>query len=337
MRDVRVVQVGLGSLGRRMVEYAVERRGVEIVGAVDPDPEKAGKLLGEICLPDPDPGIRVVPGIDEGLRDARADVALLTTVSSLDVLVPQVELIAGHGVNIISTCEELSYPWNIQPELAMKVDTAAREHGIAVLGTGVNPGFLMDYLAIVLTGACHDVRSVKVSRIQDATNRRRSFQAKIGAGLTLEEFEEKKRAGTLRHVGLGESMHMVAERMGWKLDRAEDVITPVVAGSAVDAAGMTIKKGMALGVQQIGRGYAGGKEMITLVFRASIGEKDPVDCIEIGGTPDIKSTIQGGLHGDIATCAITLNAIRSMIGLSPGLKTMAEIPAVSFFSAAPVG
>jgi len=170
-----------------------------------------------------------------------------------------------------------------------------------------------------------------VERIQDAQFRRLPFQKKIGAGLTVEEFENRVRAGNLRHVGLAESMHLIASGIGWNLDRTEDIIEPVIASREIATADLAIERGKALGVSQIGRGYVGDRELITLVFRATIGESDPRDRILIQGTPSIDMAIENGVNGDTATCAIIVNAIPVVIQAPAGLRTMADINPISFF------
>ena len=327
---IKVVQVGLGPLGVKITKFLLQRKGLKIMGAVDKDPAKAGKDLGELCE-SKKLGISISDSIKKAIDKEKPDVALLTTVSSMEKITPQIEEIVSLGIPVVSTCEELSYPWITFPGLSKRIDEAAKKNKVAVVGTGVNPGFLMDSFPIFLTAVCQKVEKIKISRIQNAAFRRIPFQKKIGAGLTLKEFEDKKKAGTLRHVGLIESVQMIACRMGWKLDRSEDILTPVIAKEKVTTDAMTVEKGNALGVQQIGKGFVKGEEKITLIFRASIAEPDPADTIEITGEPDIVSTIKGGINGDVATCAITINAIKQIINAAPGLKTMADIPPVSYF------
>ena len=331
MKQVKIIQVGLGPLGQKIVSYAVRRDGIEVIAAVDSAPDKADKDLHKLCHLDKELGITVLPDVNAAIEKNKPEVALLATVSSLEKIVPQIEEIVKHGINVVSTCEELTFPWTKEPELSKKLDEMAKRYNVAILGTGVNPGFLMDFLPIVFTGVCQEVKNIKVSRIQDASIRRVPFQKKIGAGLTLDEFEKKKQSGTLRHVGLTESMHMIASRMGWHLDETEDTLTPVIAKFDIITEGIKIVTGMAAGVQQIGKGYVNGENKIILEFRASIGEKNPGDTIEIKGEPDITSTIAGGINGDIATCAIIINAVRSVMDVVPGLKTMADVPVLSFF------
>jgi 4-hydroxy-tetrahydrodipicolinate reductase len=193
-----------------------------------------------------------------------------------------------------------------------------------VLGTGVNPG-LMDLLPIALTAICREVKKVTVMRHQDASHRRLPFQQKIGAGLTPEQFAAKVQDGSLRHVGLTESMHMIASRFGWTLDSTEDVIEPVIAAREVRSEEITVRPGLAAGVQQYGRGYVNGEERILLDFRATLGEEEPHDTILIKGTPPLRSTIAGGVNGDVATCAILTNAILIVLTAVSASTLMADI------------
>jgi 4-hydroxy-tetrahydrodipicolinate reductase len=331
MAATRIVQIGLGPLGRMLTHRLLERgRHFRIVGAVDTDPALTGKDLGEVSGLARKTGIRVVPSLDRLPAGARPRVALLTTVSDMRRIAPQIAAIVARGIHVVSTCEELSHPWKTSPRLARRIDAAARRHGAAVLGTGVNPGFLMDHLPTTLTAVCRRVDRIRVSRIQDARFRRVPFQKKIGAGLTPAQFKARQKAGTLRHVGLTESMHMIAERMGWPLSRTEEVLTPVIATRRIRTKAMTIERGMARGVQQIGRGFVKGEEKITLFFRAAVGEPKPEDRVEIFGEPNIVSRIPGGVNGDVATCAITLNAVAQVLRARPGLHTMTELPVPSY-------
>ena len=327
---ISTVHIGMGPLGQKVLRYAVERGCFNIAGAVDLDPEKVGKDLGQLCGLDP-LGITIRDNLKEAIEGQSVDVALLTTVSSLVALESQVAELAQAKLNIVSTCEELFFPYKTNPEVAGRIDEICRQNGVACVGTGVNPGYLMDFLPSVLTGLCQNVEKVEIWRIQDASVRRIPFQQKIGAGLTLEAFETKRKAGTLRHVGLPESVDFIAERLGWTLDRKTESIEPVIAEKTIDTGYKPISKGMACGVQQIGRGFVGDREVITLNFKATVGEPESYDQVHIDGEPPIRSRIAGGVNGDIATCAITLNAARSILQTSPGLKTMAQIPPIAYF------
>jgi hypothetical protein len=328
---INMVHVGIGPIGQKMVKYAVERGCFNIVGAVDPDPDKAGKDLGELCGINP-LGITVSSNLDDAIKGEMPEVAIVTTVSSVVAFESQIVELAKAKLHIVSTCEELFYPWKTQPELSKWIDEICRENGVVCLGTGVNPGYLMDFLPTVLTAPCQNVKKVEVWRVQDASVRRIPFQQKIGAGLSLEEFEVKRKSGTLRHVGLPESVDFIANRLGWKLDKNTETLEPVIAEKDINTGYKPISKGMACGVHQVGRGFVGDKGVIALNFKAAVGEPESYEQVRIDGEPAIQSRITGGVNGDIATCAITLNAVRSVLAASPGLKTMGDIPPVAFFA-----
>ena len=328
-----MVQVGLGALGRRLTPFLVERPGLAIAGAVDLNPDLVGRDLGEVAGLGRLLGVVVTDDLEAAFARGPAEAAVLTTVSSLAEVKPQLAALLQHRTNIVSSCEELCYPWQTAPELSAEVDRLAKEAGVSVLGTGVNPGFLMDLLPIVLTGICRRVKKITVLRHQDARFRRLPFQQKIGAGLTREQFEEKKKAGTLRHVGLTESMQMIAARLGWQLDRTEDAIGPVIAEREVSSQEITVRPGLVAGVHQIGLGYVRGEERMRLEFRACLGENDVQDTVIVDGDPPLRCTLPGGVNGDIATCAILANAIPAVVSAAPGLRTMADLPAVCWSGA----
>ena len=328
---IRIAQIGLGPLGLMLTPYLIKRSGIEIVSAVDIDPSKTGRDLGEVSQCDHPLGIAITDDLDRGLADA--DLAVVTTVSELQRIAPTLKAIIDRGVNIVSTCEELSYPWTTQPELSATIDTWAKEREVSVLGTGINPGYLMDFLPTAATGVCHTVQSIRIERIQDASARRLPFQQKIGAGLTVEEFQSLVAQQKIRHVGLTESMHMIAARLGWQLDRTEDIIEPVLAEPRHCA-----------GVLQTGRGYHNGREVLTLIFKAAVGQLihngetiESQERIQINGTPAYDLIIPGGINGDIATCAVIANAIPIVASAAPGLRTMIDIPPLSCAQEIPEG
>jgi 4-hydroxy-tetrahydrodipicolinate reductase len=327
---LRVIQVGLGPIGQKTVAYVAERDGVELVAAVDIDPAKAGQdagtLAGIAAL-----GVTVTSDFEAGLQ-VPADVVLLTTGSRFASVVPQLEACLAAGKAVVSTCEELAFPFAAEPELAARVDALARRAGVAVLGTGVNPGFLMDALPIFLTSVCRRVDVVRVERWQDAAIRRLPFQQKIGAGLSPEAFADQVRQGVIKHVGFAQSIQMIAGALGWQLDHVEDEVLPVVATQPVSSPFLRVEAGQCAGVHQTGRGFRGGQPVITLELQAYLGHPAPHDAVIIHGDPDVHSTIAGGVNGDIATCAMVLNALKSVRRAAPGLRTMADVPLTHWYT-----
>ncbi|MFQ5997609.1 MAG: dihydrodipicolinate reductase, partial [Dehalococcoidales bacterium] len=316
---IRVVQYGCGPIGCSVAKLASQRRDIEMVGAIDVAKDKVGKDLSEVAGLDQPLGIIISDDANAVLSQAKPDIVLHTTSSWLKKVHQQLTMLIKANVNIVSTTEELSFPWRKEPQLAAEIDQLAKEHKVTVLATGINPGFLMDTWPLAMTAVCQEIKRIRVARIQDASPRRLPFQQKIGAGCTLEEFQKLVNAGTLRHVGLAESIAMIAAGLRWELDDIRDEIEPIVAESEVRSQYITVKPGQAAGVKQIGRGLKGGQELITLDFQAYLGAKESYDAVYITGTPNMEVVIKGGTHGDIATAAIVVNAISRVLEAPPGL------------------
>ncbi|GAB5408515.1 MAG: oxidoreductase [Balneolaceae bacterium] len=324
---IKILQVGLGPLGQQIGKYIADKKEVQTIAAVDLNPSLIGTDFGFLIDSD-SAGVKITKTVKEALSglDSKPDVAIITTVSSISKLVSQVEEVAKFGLPIVSTCEELSYPWEENPKASKAIDGFCKKYNVACLGTGVNPGFLMDYLPSVLSSICKEVEYITVERFQDATPRRIPFQKKIGAGLDLEAFKAKEAEGTLRHVGLKESVYLLASSTGFKLDKVTEDLNPVISEEEISIPSMNIKKGDARGVEQISHGYQNGVLRIKMHFKAAIGEKRSYDRVTVKGVPSFSSEIDGGINGDIATCAITINAIKSVLNAPPGLQTMSTVP-----------
>jgi 4-hydroxy-tetrahydrodipicolinate reductase len=297
---------------------------------VDIDPTKAGRNLGSVVDLEKRIRLRVTDDPVAAIRLTRPDVAVLCTSSSLRKVWPQIRTILERRVPIVSTTEELSYPYLANRSLARKIDAAAKKAKVAVVGTGVNPGFAMDTLPIALTAVCERVDTVRVARVQDARARRLPFQRKIGAGLTVEEFGEGVRAGTIRHVGLAESVAMIADALGWKLDRVTDEIQPMIAKAPIHGELLSVDAGLVCGITQDGVGYREGRPAIVLHMEAYLGAPETYDSVQIQGSPPLHVKAAGGYHGDIATTAITVNTIPRVLRAAPGLQTMRSLALPSY-------
>jgi 2,4-diaminopentanoate dehydrogenase len=329
--SIRVLHMGLGPIGAAVVKQVASRDGFRSVGAVDIDPGKVGKDLGTVIGLDRKLKVSVSDDIRKAIKASKPDIVALCTSSSLEKVLPQIEAIAKAKVPIVSTTEELSYPYYSNKKLAKQIDKLARKAGVAILGTGVNPGFVMDALPITLTGVCEKVDAIHVDRIQDARSRRLPFQQKIGSGLTPEEFQDRVEAGTVRHVGLTESIAMIADAMGWRLDRITDEIKPKIAAKPVSSQFLTVKKGQVCGIIQDGTGYRGDQVLITLHMEAYLGAPESYDAVRIEGSPALTMKLPGGVHGDVATASITVNSIPKVLAAPAGLQTMRSLPLPSFF------
>lgn len=326
---INAALIGAGPLGINIYKYALKRRDIIITHVIDIAPSMTGKDMGTISGIDAT-GILISDKISD-IKDV--NVAILATVSDLPRIGPQLLSLIEAGLSVVTTCEEMFFPWDSSKDWSETIDRAAKDKNVAILGTGVNPGFMMDTLPTMLTGVCEHVDRIEVRRYQDAQFRRIPFQKKIGAGLTYDEFEKKKNEGSLRHVGLSESMHFIAHQLGWILERTEDKIEAVISERNVVTESLRIMSGQVAGIRQTGTGIVNGVERIKLTFQASVGELESYDEIEIFGTPHIRSRIMGGVHGDVATCSIILNACHSILKAAPGLRTMADVPMITSIGA----
>lgn len=325
MNKTRVIHYGLGPIGVGVAKLIAQRNDMQIVGAIDIDPQKVGEDFGAL-LDGHTLGVTISADARAVLDKDKADIVVLTTSSSLRKIMPQLRQIAEAGLRVISTCEELSYPPAHNADLVGELDALAKRCGIAVYGTGVNPGYTMDALPLMLTAPCAEVKKIRVIRMQDASVRRLPFQQKIGAGITREEFQQRVEDGSVRHVGLRESVTMIAQSLGWTLSDYREVIEPVMAERDVTTPVLTVRAGSVAGVNQVARGFVNGEERITLQLIAYVGAPESHDTVQIEGTPNIHSTIVGGLHGDIATAAIVVNSIPRVLSAPPGLLTPNDLP-----------
>jgi hypothetical protein len=331
MPNIKVMHFGLGPIGAAVVKQIAARVGFKIVGAIDIDPAKVGRDLGDVVGLRKRLGVKVADDAAKALKAAKPDVVVLCTSSSIKKIVPQVETILKSKAAIVSTTEELSYPGYTHIRAARAIHAMAKKAKVAVLGTGVNPGFAMDALPIALTAVCERVDRVVVNRIQDARIRRLPFQQKIGAGLTTEQFQKKVDDGSVRHVGLTESIAMIADALGWTLDRITDDIQPKLASVTVSSEFLAVDPGYVCGIVQDGVGYRKGEPVVKLHMEAYLGSPETYDSVDIEGSPNLSMKIAGGIHGDVATASIVVNSIAKVLAAAPGLHTMRDLPLPSFF------
>ena len=322
---------GLGPIGVAIARQVAERPGFKIVGAIDIDPAKVDRDLGDVVGLARRLNVKVSRDAAKTLKKAKPDVVVLCTASSIKKVMPQIEAILKSRTPIVSTTEELSYPGYTHIRQARQIHALAKRAKVAVLGTGVNPGFAMDALPIALTAVCERVDRVVVNRVQDARIRRLPFQQKIGAGLTTEQFQKKVDDGSVRHVGLTESIAMIADALGWTLDRIRDDIQPKIASVTISSEFLAVDPGYVCGIIQDGVGYRKGEPVIKLHMEAYLGSPETYDSVEIEGAPSLSMKIAGGIHGDVATASIVVNSIAKVLSAAPGLHTMRDLPLPSFF------
>jgi 2,4-diaminopentanoate dehydrogenase len=328
-----VVHVGLGPIGIAVARAAAARSDLSSVAAVDP--LFAGLDLGEV-MGGPASGVQVAGSLAEALRGGGIDVALHCTGSHLAQVEPQLHELIAAGLSVVSTCEELSWPWFHHPLEAGRLDAAARAAGVRLLGTGVNPGFVMDLLPVVLSAMTLRVDSVRVERVVDASLRRKPLQLKIGSGLEPEVFRARGRAGTLGHMGLLESVAMIGAALGWELDEIEQTLDPLVAEGTIRTDALEVAAGQVRGLHQVATGSVGGERRITLDLTMMLDAPDPRDVVRLEGEPTLQLRMEGGIHGDVATVAAVVGAVPRLHRAPVGLVSVLDLPS-AVAATGPVG
>ncbi len=323
MMAIKSVIYGVGPIGQLIARIAVER-GFEIVGAVDIDPQKVGKDLGEVIGLGKTLGIKVESDADKVLKDSNPDIVLHSTGSFFDKVYPQIMKAVKANADVISTCETLSWPWYRYSDLAELVDSYAKNHNVTILGAGVNPGFVFDALPAVLSVTLTRLDKITVIRSLDASKRRYSFQKKIGLGMTPSQFNEALSRGEITaHVGFAESVHLLASIIGLKLDRVEEGQEALIAEKHYETQYFKMEPGQVKGVVGHGSGFINGREIIRVELRACAGCED-FEEVRLEGEPSItwRST---GTAGDPATAAVIINLAPRVLDARPGLITLKDL------------
>ncbi len=328
--DIKIILWGLGAMGSGIARLLLKKKGVRIVAAFDRDPTKAGKDLGEL-LGLENYGAKVgFPPTDGGNWPEQAKVMLLATSSFTQEVVGEINAGVGQGLNIITIAEEMSYPWAQAPELALEIDKRAKAQGVSVLGTGINPGFVLDTLILALTGPCQEVRRIKATRVNDLSPFGPTVMHTQGVGTTVAEFEQGLASGEIvGHVGFQESIHMIARALGWEIERIEEKRRPIVSKVRRETEHVKVEPGQVAGCHHTASGYVAGEARIELVHPQQIlPQLEGVvtgDYIEIEGVPEIKLAIKPEIPGGLGTIAMAVNMIPQVIAARPGLLSMAEV------------
>lgn len=333
---LKVVQFGIGPIGQSCLRTILDKNDhLTLVGAIDIDPEKVGRDVADILDLDSPTGVTVTADAEKLLGRTDVDVVVHTTSSFLAKMYDQLILCARSGADVVSSTEELSYPYQRHPEISKQLDEVARENGVTLLGTGVNPGYAMDALALMATGVCNEVNRVTVHREVDAGLRRKPLQKKVGAGISAEEFAQRKATGEFGHIGLVESLYLVADGLGWNLEDIRETLDPVIADERIETPYFIVEPGRVAGIHHAAEGFSGGQPVISLDLKMFVGAKDPRDAVLVDGDPPIDLLVRGGIFGDSATVAALINGIPLAHEAQPGLKTVKDIPLLRAFGTRP--
>ena len=324
--ELNVLHFGLGPIGLEIMQKTSEVHKLNIVAAVDIDPNKVGKDIGDL-IGTGQKGVKVIAGLEQlpTLPNDVPKVAIHATGSNLENVWPQIKQLLDHGYSVVSTCEELSYPWHRYPQLAKEMNIYAEQKGLAVIGTGVNPGFIMDTMTLCFTSVVNEVNDIKVTRKVDVSKRRVPLQKKVGVTMTEDEFYSLAKENKIGHVGLEESARLIAYGLGIELTSVTNSIHPTIADSDVELAIGSLQKGQVSGQHQVVEAKTTDGRTITLelIMSVSVTQEDRIELI---GNEPLQLVVPNGIFGDTATAAMAINTAK-LIGSSDftGVLTMADI------------
>lgn len=328
---IRVVCWGLGAMGSGIARNLFTKEGISIVGAIDQREELWGKDLGEVLKLNSELPVKISKDAEKVLEETNPDIVIIATHSFVPVVKPQIIAAIKKHINVITIAEEMAYPFESHPEDAEEINSLAVKFGVTVLGTGINPGFVLDQLIINLTGSCLKVNKIKAQRVNDLSPFGKTVMETQGVGTTPEEFKKGLEEGTIvGHVGFQQSIQMIADYLGWPLERIEEEREPIISKTRRETEVVKVEPGMVAGCRHIGRGYIGNKVVIELIHPQQIHPStegvDTGDYIWIEGDPNISLQIKPEIPGGKGTMALASNMIPIVTGWESGLFSMADLP-----------
>jgi 4-hydroxy-tetrahydrodipicolinate reductase len=333
MKNVKVAIWGFGAMGSGMAKMLLTKKGVEITGVCDLHPDRVGKSIFELLGVEKGnhAEVLIASDISEVIYEGAADVCLVATDSFTAKTFDKLKFVMENKINIVSTAEEMAYPQAQSPELAEKLNKIAKENGVTVLGTGINPGLMMDLLAICLTGAMTDVTHVECKRVNSLSPFGPAVMEEQGVGITLDEFNHGVETDTLAgHVGFEESIQMIGDAIGWNVEKYETQMKPIVTTIDRKSPYGFAAAGNIAGVNMTGQGFVEGEILIDMIHPQQIEPEmegtSTGDYITLKGTPEINMAITPEIDGGIGTIAMCVNMIPHVINARAGLKTMIDLP-----------
>ncbi|MCJ7509358.1 MAG: dihydrodipicolinate reductase [Dehalococcoidia bacterium] len=324
-RRLRTAHYGLGEVGRQVVALLVRRPDVQIVAALDADPLKVGRDIGEVAGLGYGLGVTVSCDPELLVSGVNADVVIHATSPHLSVTSPQLLPLLASGKSVISACDELVYPWTSHPEMASRLDAAAKEAGVALLAVGASTGFVADSLPLFFASACAEVEALSVTRVIDLANEPSAVWATAGVGMTLDAFRQAADEGAVGLPALLDSVALMAASLGWRLDKLEETIEPIQATRPWETEAMIVARGRVAGLRQVACGHRNNTETLSVDLIAFLGAPDPHDAIGIRGRPPISARIEGGIPSHLASAALMVHALPALATAPPGLLSVTDL------------
>lgn len=318
-------------MGAGIARLASVKNGLTVGGVFARRAEREGLDLGSAIGLGREFGVSIGTDLRNVVRTCQPDMAIQATCSTLEDASSELSLLIDSGIPVISIAEEMAFPASLSETWAQNIDRKAKQRGVAVLGTGINPGFVLDTLVVALSGVCADVTAITATRINDLSPYGETVLKSQGVGLTPEAFHRGVADGSVvGHVGFPQSIHMIAEALGWTIDRIDETRAPIVAEIPLVTEVVTVAPGQVAGCRHTAVAYAGDRPLITLIHPQQICPEAAGiatgDSIEIKGTPHIRLSGSPEIPGGIGTQAIAVNMIPAVLNAAPGLHVMTDLP-----------
>jgi 2,4-diaminopentanoate dehydrogenase len=329
VQTIKVAQFGLGPIGIESIKLAAEKQWIQVVGGIDIDPAKVGKSLADVTG-ESKLSAKIYRSFDDLAETSKPDVILHTAGSKADQSIAQIKPMAERGVSVVSSCEELLFPRLRAPKLADELDALCKKTGSRVLGTGVNPGFVMDVLPVCMTGVSRTVEHIYVQRVVNASTRRQPLQKKIGSAMDADEMRRLFKEGKAGHAGFLESLALIGHAMGWDFTETYEIFDPVIAPYDITTQFFNVKKGQCCGIYQQVVGKVGNIQRVHMDLKMYLDARDPHDSMKITGNPPLEMRIGTGVAGDQATVASLVNAIPRVLKAPPGVLLMTDVAVPSW-------
>jgi 2,4-diaminopentanoate dehydrogenase len=328
---IRVLVLGTGQMGSGIARLVLAKPGLALVGAYGRRSERAGLDVGQAIGLGRDLDMQLSTDLAALLARSQPHVAIQATCSRLVDAVEEIHLLMHHRVHVISIAEEMAYPSCASPALATSLNDLAHAYQVALVGTGINPGFVLDLLVITLSGVCADIHAITATRVNDLSPYGPSVLGSQGVGLTPEQFHTGLQTGTVvGHIGFAQSIAMIADALGWEIEQVQETREPIISRVRRETPFVTVAPGQVAGCLHTAVGFRQGQPVITLIhpqqIQPHLEEVATGDTIEITGTPSLRLAGSPEIPGGQATVALAVNMIPRVLHAPPGLHTMADLP-----------
>jgi hypothetical protein len=333
---IKIVVLGTGQMGTGIIRLLQQKLGLQLVGVYARRAQRASLDVGDVLGQQQAIGLQVSGDLPTLLQQTQPHVAIQATCSRVAHAMAEITTLLRHGVNVISIAEEMAYPAYAAPQDARAIHTLALANGVTVVGTGINPGFVLDLLIIALTAVCWQVESITATRVNDLSPYGPAVLSSQGVGLTPQAFEQGVIAGTVvGHIGFPESISMIANALGWHIDRITQHREAIVSTVRRETPFVTIEAGQTAGCQHTAIAYMNETPVIRLIHPQQVHPQlahiETGDHIDIHGEPDVHLSISPEIPGGMGTAALAVNMIPQTINAAPGLQSMRDLPVPAAF------